>query len=647
MIKTRDNKVYVSFDIGADTTKSAYAYVDQSGAYHHHLAFNADGIPSIAYYNVEKGNWIFDSAEINSMTKASFRYIVKIKELLNLFHQKENGFYDKHRKFKNFYYPPRESESYAETIANDRYFEANLTPKQVCQAFVNHCIGRLKAEIAAQFGRSITIVYVVVYPAFAKLDYIEELRSFVKKASGAEEGNIIVFSSPKSVGVAAKEFDILGSAKNVLIFNVGEDEISVVKARFDDRNILIYGSEGHCPPRPIGGRNVDLYLSEWLTLRSDAIRPFGSQGEAQQGENGSYYDQYCMQQEIKMGKSFFSNGVSYQRLGNKVTFTVYREMLTDISLTQKEFVTCCEGVFQRVWEYIEEELGKKENPDVDTIILAGGAADTYGLDKYICKQLAASKYKKIRYLDFSPENEAQGYDDILCESKNTVPIGAALFGAGKYAFSIVTTRSYGTYNYSPKHNVHYYSEMVQKGTVIPISGKVIEQECEAAPVAVRMQTKHEGKWLIYNEYYKCDLTPNDFILDDAKVKFIGYHPVQGKHDPNDATDHFQGSYGSRTTMGEVRITFDIIGFYKLVFIVPEGINYAQYHLSSENNLFAEIDGICAGMVEGFKIDSEGRAIPFARCGRLVKGKLDNAAPYGLIRTELVPNGMKEGMNIND
>ena len=49
------------------------------------------------------------------------------------------------------------------------------------------------------------------------------------------------------------------------------------------------------------------------------------------------------------------------------------------------------------------------------------------------------------FLDFSPENEVTGFDDLLCAAKDTVPIGAALYGAGKYKFKLLTTFAYGTY----------------------------------------------------------------------------------------------------------------------------------------------------------------------------------------------------------
>ena len=646
MIKTKDKKVYVSIDFGADTTKSAVAYRDVDGNFQYSLAFNGGrGIPSIAYYDDVNKTWLFDSAGINALTKASFRYIVKIKDLLDLFAE-DADLYDNQRKYKNFYYPPKERETYRSTIDGGRYFEANLTPRQVCRAFAQYCVDLLKAEIAAQFGK-VDVVYVVVYPAFAQLDYIKELRTFVKDAAGCEDDNVLVFSAPKSVGVSAKEFGILDDkAKNVLIFNAGENEISVVKARFDSNNILTYGADGHCPPAPIGGRNVDLYLTNLLYERSTAIKPFGSTGDSLQGEDGSYYDQYCMQQEVKAGKAIFSDGRCYARAGSRVNFAVYREMLTDITLTKVEFADCCAAVYERVWQYVKQELEQPDNADgIDAIILSGGAADSYGLDKYIERKMHASPYKKVRYLDFSPENKEQGYDDILCDSKDTVPIGAALFGAGKYRFSIVTTRSYGTYNHKEAKG-YYYNEFVEKGEIIPISGHLIEKECMSRPVRVTNFAYKDGEWYIDNEYYKCNPKTND--LKTCKVYF-------GDYDPRSQTSQKKSSFqGEQTDKNQntTRLRLSVIGRYRLVFTLPKGFNYARYDISTLEDLLKENESSCLGMSEGFRIDSEGRAEPVVRCGKMVKIGKDRSefrdiAPYNKVQGILIPKGKKSGMNIND
>ena len=664
MIQAKNNTVSVSIDVGADTAKAAYAYVDTNGKYVYKLLFeDGEGIPSLAYYNEREGEWIFGRKEINNAAESSFRFLVKIKDLLNLFHTRaSNGLYGRKKLFKNFYYPPKENETYEEAVENGRCFEAKHTPRQVCALFFRYCVNRIQKEIADIFG-NVTIKYVVVYPAHAEKAYIDELVSFISHAA-KDEKNVMILSAPKSVGVSALEYGVINKEKNVLLFNVGEDEISVVKIRFDQNNICVYSAEGHNAPTAIGGKNVDVALAGRLFEKSDVISSFGASGEG--GERGGFHDQFLMQQGVKAGKRIFSDGRSYRRLGNNVTFSIYREMITTVKMTQEEFLLCCKEVFKTIWSYVESELMRPDNDDVEAIIFSGGAADTFGLGKYISAKLQQSVFSEVKFLDFSPENEEQGYDDVLCASKDTVPIGAALFGAGKYTFNIITTCSYGTWTNSRINGevTYLYNEFIAKGMSIEISGdanfaaELLSSKAYAGDACSRTEGKknglkkkeyyrHNGNLLIFNEYYKCDAgeyydlmgrkrrydskNPNDYIV----LKYVPEREMRVDA-PEHTTFEGEGSFGGV----ETDVHFDVIGYYLMVYEFPENFQGDQVEVIKK-----------IYFKEGFEIDCEGRATPIVRnvSKEYYKEKKmlsDYRDLYQNVKIYLVPNGT-EAMDIND
>ena len=661
MIKAKNNMVSVSIDVGADTAKAAYSFIDENGDYFYGLLLEeGDGLPSLAYYDEEKEDWIFDSRSINRCAEGSFRYLVKIKDLLNLFHTRaKDGLYDRNF-FKDFYYPPKENETYLSAVENDRCFAAKQSPREVCGLFFRFCVERIEQEIKELFG-NVKIRYVVVYPAHAKKAYIDELVGFVKAATSHK--SVYILSAPRAVGVSAKEFDVVKKQKNVLLFNVGEEEISVVKIRFDEKNICIYSADGHNAPLPIGGRNVDIALTNHLFEKSEKISSFGA-SDGQSGERGGYYDQFRMQQGVKAGKKIFSNGLSYKRLGNSVTFSVYREMITTVNMKKEDFVECCESVFLKVWEYVESELVRPDNDDVEAIIFSGGAADSYGLDKYIAEKLHKSSFKKVKFLDFSPENEKTGYDDILCDSKDTVPIGAALFGIGKYAFSIITSYSFGTWTKAKNSRggtCYLYNQFIPKGTEIEISGDAefsvdilssrayTGEPCSKSSGSGRKEYyRHDGKLLIFNEYYKCNAgdhytrwgnkihyepdnkEKNDYIILD-------HEPARKMRESAKDRVEFEGK--GMVSGIEVAVDFEVIGYFLMVYEFPKGCAASQPETIKK--IFFK---------EGFSIDSEGRATPVVKNVSAEEYAKNNYPDYQDlyqdVKIYLIPNGT-DAMDINN
>ena len=631
--------ISVSIDLGSDTTKAAYSYLNEKGNYVFELMFEKGaGIPSMAYYDTEKSSWIFDKREILQRAQSSFCYLVKVKELLDLFFTRaEDNLYTSNY-FKKFYYPPKESESYADAVRNDRCFVAADTPREVCALFVKHCVGKIEKEIVDRFG-DVAIRYVVVYPANAPKDYIKELVGFVTDAATMTE-DVYIISAPRAVGISAKEYGVLSKEKNVLLFNIGEEEISVVKMFFDKSNISVYSADGHSSPAKIGGRDFDLALASHLFERSAGINAFGDLDAGQEVEKGIFFDQFRMQEGIKAGKKVFSNGGAYQRLGGFV-FSIYREMITSVKVVREEYRECCTPVYQKIWEYVREELTSGDNADVDAIIFSGGAADTYGLDKYVEAKMKG-EFPKVSFLDFSPANDIIGYDDLLCEAKDTVPIGAALYGAGKYRFKLLTTFAYGTYKGAKNEKDCAFDQFVKKGEEIDLEGKLdFKIEMMAQNALAGKPKIYDGKCLIFNEYYKCTSDPSydsanpmhEFVFDR------GYRPSKEFKTKDTAGElTFPGIFWRNGVSSAV--TFKRIGCYLMIYTFPKDFKGDR-----------EVYGHGVRFKEGFEIDFEGRVTPIVKNVSeqhyREKNRMGEFLPiYREIVLTLVPNGTRV-MSINN
>ena len=620
---SRDLTVSVSIDFGANATKVAYAYKNESGDYFCDLLFE-NGIPSMAYYDVGKNEWIFDKKEILAHAQSSFRYLVKIKDLLGLCETGDKLY--KKKFFKDFYYPPKESETYQDAVNNDHFFTAEQTPKEVCAAFAKYCIQKIESALKEK-GSFSMIRYVVVYPANTTKEYISELVNVVAKAAGQKESDVWIVSAPRAVGLAAKHFKVATNKKNVLLFNVGEEYTSVVKASFDKDNVYVYGADGHNPPEKIGGKNVDIALSNYLFEKSNGIQAFGEQAVGQDVEKGVFFDQFRMQEGINAGKKVFSNGEAYENLGGFM-FSVYREMTTNVKVVKAEFKKCCASFYERVWAYVNKELKRSSNSDVDAIIFSGGAADTFGLDSYVEGALA-EKYKKVTFFDFSPKNKEKGYDDVLCAAKDTVPIGAALLGVGKYSFKLRTSYSYGTYSTIKSSNRCKFAPFINKGDTINFEPKLNftkkEYSSSIYPCgAGAYYDKESNRHYIFNEYYKC--IPDDEYIGREIIFDEGFAPTAERKEKN-VSKTFIGKAKLGAKLGN-EITFETIGFYLMFFRCPK-----DYH-GNKDEVVKDVL-----FQEGFELDFEGRVTP------IVKNR-STTYPQSAVELSLEPNGTRE-MTINN
>jgi len=616
MNRNANDQITVSIDLGADTTKAACAYRLRDGRYEQELLLNhGEGIPSLAYYDTKLEKWVFGREEIIGYAEKSFRYLVRIRDLLELFFTRErDGLYDG-RRYKNYHYPPRTDDSYEEAIAKGDYFESRISPRCVLELFVKYVMDRIKEEIGASFG-NVSIRYVVVYPANAAKDYIDELVGFVSQNKDTRDG-VYIISSARAVGVAAREYGIVKSSqKNVLIFNIGEEDISVVKVRFDKENIYAYGADGHNSPEKIGGRNIDIAIARYIDEQSSTIPAFGSRETNQTVEHGIYFDQYRMQRAIKVGKMIYPTWLAKKPKEEGYPFPLYREMIMDIPVDKKTFLSCCKGVYKKIWEYVKEELDRSDNKnDVDAILFSGGAADSFGLDEYVQKKLAENGYR-VGFIDFSPDN-----NNALCAAKNTVPIGAALFGAGKYSFNVLTSLSYGTWTQEPSaqnpsiETAFAYVKLLEKDEIISLQGRPDFTEKKWGGSNNQYASEPSlvnGTWRLQNEYYSCDTSE---ILREAAahstrdmekyiIHFCTYTPNTAKENkPFAGNAYIKYKVFGIDKKNKIKVTLNRVGKdYYIEYTLPKSV--------SDDD--AEVIAKTVAIEEGFMFDYEGRPTPLVK-----------------------------------
>ncbi len=550
-------EICFSIDIGSESTKAAYAYREFGRVKKDSLLIGGTDFPSFAYCmtpadvgedsssSKSQDCWKFGKDAIcEAASSSNFRYLVRIGDLLSLFNNKKaRNYYDKKSLYKNFYFPPiNDGEAYGEDVENDerrrkKYFTAKFgdKPRDVCLKFLTEYCTKLVEEMESILeanGTNESVVYkwVLVYPSNASLEYIEELMTLLKKATGKHSDPKLI-SVTKAVGAALLEYGLItrpvrsGTAKKTLIFNVGDEKTSVTNVHFRKDNIYTYRLKADkaiknanfiCnEPLDVGGKDFDALINDMLLASADKIPSFGSKGE-QSAERGSYAAQFMTMQDIKYGKALFGEQDYYDTVADKgIEFVYTREMKLYIPIKREDFLAAAqEKVFQKIWEYAKEKLLLTCAKDVDTIIFAGGGAETYGLEEYITEQLsndADLSKRNITYVDFSPKGRA------VCKPAYAATIGAALFGIGEYEFTIVTTGAFATsISGGEKCKI-----IIPKGHQIKLQGKLYEGE-ESLTIPAFLPRQEGTRDQMPDAFFKLDHdgakgTPVDINADNIKA----------------------------------------------------------------------------------------------------------------------------------
>lgn len=488
-------KVYAGLDLGSDTLKISYA-VDCNGIKTGKIVgdeSSATAVPAVAYYDFDDDKWLFGE-EVETVGDKSFMGVVKIKTLLSLLLNRvsaevtasNQNYYFNGNEFPKFYFPVKRKlpADYSQAVAGKMTFTvAKITPADVCLAFfryANALINSRAAALAKKYGYSkAEIQPSVVYPQHVSKSYISELERLVTMAFDAPPSSVL--SMTKSLCAYAMLTKRIKTGESVLIFNLGEEQISVVKTSLLKSGVAVDGADGHNDPAYLGGNDVDDAVAKFLEREMAGRESMGrpSSGEdGYQAEGSLNSKQYLFVKDIKTAKVIFGMP-SYSRVfKDGVPVCVSRDLYVQRYLTREQFLKCtgiadCTGAAKLILEYVLEELARPVNGDVKKIFFSGGPVETYGLIDFLRTALA----KRVKVLTF--ENPAETYEGLENDGFNILSyedalyapaLGCALADINKLDIKTVLALSYGLRLFLYEGEIPYLELLVNKGDVLPPDG---------------------------------------------------------------------------------------------------------------------------------------------------------------------------------
>ena len=493
----------IGLDLGGDTLKVAYSYTDKGRSFYGKVVDNNSptqlAIPSVAFYRAEEKEWLF-GYELDHSGEEDFVTVVKIKDLLSLVkeystaddgasgQQTQEGeeitkrnteFYKSKHYFPKFHFPTRKSllSNFAEMVNEDEVFEAGETPQQVCEMYFAYVYKLVKSFVLRlQDKKKIEVEAIdvgIVRPPKSSDSYNEELARLVEKTFGVAPKKEL--SSTKAISVFASHRNLLKPNDNFLIFDLGEESISVIKGKIGYNNrVTVDGETGHKPPIHLGGADVDEAIAAYLEKSINGRETMGTPYEGQEGhiyENGLRSKQYLGIGYIKKAKMILSRPLSPSScFANGVPVSLIREVRIQRLLTRSDMMKCLgmsdnTRIAKSISDYIFEELEMPASKDVNKVFLCGGLAETYGLKEMIETRARRTK-PKIQFCSFEQADAPndgfaiQEYEDAVYASA----VGASLASMLNYDLSTVLTYSYGTW--LTDNGRKYLRIFVDKGTEI-------------------------------------------------------------------------------------------------------------------------------------------------------------------------------------
>ena len=487
--------VYAGLDLGSDTLKISYA-VDCNGIKTGKIVGDESSgcaVPAVAYYDFDDGKWLFGE-NVERVGDKSFMGVVKIKTLLSLLLNRvnaevtasNNNFYFNGNEFPKFYFPVKRKlpADYSQAVAGKMTFSVEkITPADICLAFfryVNELICGRAAALAKKYGFSQASVQpLVVYPQHVSKNYVAELERLITLAFDSPPSSVL--SMTKALCAYAMLTKRIKTGESVLIFNLGEEQVSVVKTSLLKTGVAVDGADGHNDPAYLGGNDIDdavaRFLEREMAGRESMGRP--SSGEdGYQAEGSLNSKQYLFVKDIKTAKVIFGMP-SYERVfKDGVPVCVSRDLYVQRSITRERFLQCTgiadgTGAAKLILDYVTEELDRPVNDGVKKIFFSGGPVETYGLIDFLKNALA----KRVKVLTF--ENPVESYEGVENDGFNILSyedalyapaLGCALADINKLDIQTVLALSYGLRLFLYEGEIPYLELLVNKGDVLPPEG---------------------------------------------------------------------------------------------------------------------------------------------------------------------------------
>ena len=598
------------YDLGSDSLKVSYGFVGAFGRYtfgkivEEEIIRNST-IQSDAYFDQNEELWHFGK-EIEYLQDADFLYTVNIKGLLRLLKKTNNieidnsnsRYYSKECEFPKYYFPDKVevSDDYREMVERDYTFRVNgCTPKDVCEKyfeFVSSVVYKTIPKIESKYNFSVSSIKLsVCYPGNVGKAYLEELIRLIDasyKDINLKVSNYI--SSTKSLSYFAKYQNKIEEDDHFLVFDIGDETISVSKANYIDGKVLVDGKYGHKEPASIGGNHIDQAIAHLIEndIEKGEVLGNDSYGSSEHVvEEGLYSKQLLMLKNIKKAKLVLSSGLAdMQMFKNGVPISIVKHSIIQRTLNKDDLKKCL-GVIEpesykvasQIIDYIISETDTISNEDVNKIFIAGGTIETLGLLDYIKDEVKNRIKRKITVDTFeSTKNDDDRYLGITeYEDSVYAPSCGGLYVAlEEIQIKTCLYYSYGTFAY---HNgVKFLNVFASKGSELNASG-VTEF---GGSFGLKKSTA--------DEMYSVSFSMNDFKNKRGK-DHLTYSVYEGKNviaigEKNDAKRKSAEKFAEMKVVGSGKISLKYNG--KEVELLDPGIEIR----------------------EGIRLNSEGLATPF-------------------------------------
>lgn len=488
----------VSLDLGGDTLKIAFAYAKDGETQYGKMTLPDSlaqiAVPAMAYYDATKGEWLYGD-QIDQSGCEDFITIVKIKTLISLLAMPERPkivpnadgspisdakkravqkeweakkkvwesnieHYQKKHHFPKFYFPVRHAslDEFAKMVAEDMTFEAKgFTPHKVCEAFFAYVCKLVKDRRTAlekKLKQKFSELRIcLVRPAKVGEEYLAEYSRLVEKNFKVKPFRTV--STNRALAMYAMHRGAVSEGESFLVFDMGEESISVVGASVLGGQVAIDGVDGHSLPKDIGGNNVDEAIVRYLEATIDGRETIGTPAFGEEGhirEESVFSKQYLLMRGVKRAKVIFSKPLaedSVFKSGVPITFS--REVFVQRRLTKKEITKSigiddkC-GIAAEVVQYILDEAKLPINRKVTKIFVSGGLLETYGLLDYIKSELKAVG-SKLTVCTFDDGRQTGDEFSILSfeDSVFAAAVGGSIVALHNIEIKTVLSLSYGTW----------------------------------------------------------------------------------------------------------------------------------------------------------------------------------------------------------
>lgn len=474
--------IAVSIDLGSDTCKVAFAYSEGRNVRFGKLVDIsmpiAKPFPSIAAYDADEKVWHYASDAIRS---GCYDYIVNIKDLLYLLTMDETGkeLFEKSHEFPLFSLSiDGEKKDFMESIkSEDTSFKGNLTPKEVCVGyfrFLAQKVGNSIFELAKIVGEPLDYDLTLVYPTIYGKLYGETFSKIVSDAFG-KPINFNV-DSARSSCFLAYHLELIKENEKILIFDIGKEQTSVVKAGLAKDNkgnkyVSVDGMDGHSGPIDLGGKDVDNAILEDLYAR------FANQESI--GRSDNLVEEMTMAQQFLLANSvknfkieisrhdeFYEGeiGIPGEVIYNEPYST--EELMVSLGMKEKE------STFSKnLLKYINNEINKDINSNVKKVFLTGGTIETFRLFEYLKKGIERKNKglkDKIYYFEINSQDKELKKFRIkeMDDSTYANALGAAIAKIKGYTMKTVLSYSYGTYMDIEGHRLLYFYDGAIRGKAL-------------------------------------------------------------------------------------------------------------------------------------------------------------------------------------